>query len=352
MQSYDFRKNNFDLIRLLAAMQVVVLHSVEHLGLPRGAWASALGLFPGVPIFFVISGFLISASFERSRDLGSYVRNRLLRIYPGLWACFLVSVATIGVVYGDSVRPAELLPWVVAQLSIGQFFNPEALRGYGVGSPNGSLWTIPVELQFYLVLPFAYAALRRLQWRRAVVGPLMLALVAIGWAYGSYGAASERLPVKLFGVTVVPYLYLFLLGVLLQRRQDLVARLLAGRLLPWLALYLAVAVGLRALGLRAEGNHLNPISATVLGLTTIAAAYTGPGLSERLLRGNDISYGVYVYHMVVVNALVELGLTGTVGWLGAAIGLTVAVSILSWRLVERPALRLKSYTLRARAPSA
>ena len=350
MSSYDFRRNNFDLVRLVAALQVVVLHSVEHLGLgPPPPWLRPLALFPGVPIFFVVSGFLISASFERSRELSSYVKNRLLRIYPGLWGCFLVSVVTIAVIYGHAIRPLDLLPWVAAQLTVGQFFNPAALRGYGVGSPNGSLWTIPVELQFYLALPFLYAGLRALRWSWRVVAPLMAVLVAVGWLYGVYGAASEVMAVKLFGVTVVPYLYLFLVGVLMQRHQELVARFLAGRALVWLLVYLAVSWLTGLAGLTVGGNHLNPLSATVLGIATLSAAYTAPGLAERVLRGNDISYGVYVYHMVVVNALVQLGLTGSIGWFLAAVALTVALALASWRWIERPALRLKSYSLRARA---
>ena len=53
--------------------------------------------------------------------------------------------------------------------------------------------------------------------------------------------------------------------------------------------------------------------------------------------------------MVVVNALVQLGLTGSIGWFLAAVALTVALALASWRWIERPALRLKSYSLRARA---
>jgi peptidoglycan/LPS O-acetylase OafA/YrhL len=87
-------------------------------------------------------------------------------------ACFLAS----------GVRPdsaGRFLACLAAQLTIGQFYNPAFLRGFGVGVLNGSLWTIPVELQFYLLLP-----LLALFARRRPAGWVVLAVTAcvIMWA--------------------------------------------------------------------------------------------------------------------------------------------------------------------------
>src|SRR5664280_2408641 len=85
-----FRPNNFDLIRIFAALQVVMTHVSGHLQFPDAKYLYLLSLFPGVPIFFVTSGYLVSGSFERSGGLRTYFRNRFLRIYPGLWGCLSV----------------------------------------------------------------------------------------------------------------------------------------------------------------------------------------------------------------------------------------------------------------------
>src|SRR5690349_9052904 len=81
----DWRVNNFDLLRLLAALQVAVVHGIAVLK-PTGHFAGLLGTgldrFPGVPIFFVISGVLISRSYEHSASLRDYLGNRCLRIFP------------------------------------------------------------------------------------------------------------------------------------------------------------------------------------------------------------------------------------------------------------------------------
>src|ERR671923_2413461 len=120
----DIRLNNFDTLRLLAASQVVLVHSIEHLRIPLGnPWRSIydlLNLFPGVPIFFVISGFLISMSFERNSDIKYYARNRLLRIYPALWVCLavsLLSVTFLGYWERSNVSAGSLIPWLIAQLT-------------------------------------------------------------------------------------------------------------------------------------------------------------------------------------------------------------------------------------------
>ena len=181
-----FRTNNFDLIRLVAALQVVFLHTSKHLDLihPESVLSSIIDRFPGVPIFFFVSGFLISRSFETNPGLGDYSRNRAFRIFPALWVCFMLSVLSAwmtGYFSTVEVPIARFVGWVAAQLSFLQIYNPEFMRGYGTGVLNGSLWTITVELQFYVIVPCLYILLRRLSRRGfdAVLVPLIVAL-AIG----------------------------------------------------------------------------------------------------------------------------------------------------------------------------
>ena len=89
-----FSCNNFDLVRLLAAINIMVIHMLYHCdyGLV-GAWVMRLCYwFPGVPIFFFVSGFLISRSFQNCASIRQYVINRILRLYPALVVCTGVTV--------------------------------------------------------------------------------------------------------------------------------------------------------------------------------------------------------------------------------------------------------------------
>ena len=177
----EFKINNFDLIRIFAASQVMVQHSCLHLEVPIPFWLSVIENFQGVPMFFVISGFLISSSYERNNNLKNYFTNRVLRIYPGLWACVLLTIITAAVFGGINFFNMHTPVWLVSQMT-GVIYTPQFLSGYGFGSYNGSLWTIPIELQFYIVLPVIYLLVSKFIKKNAAIFILLLLFILI--AYG------------------------------------------------------------------------------------------------------------------------------------------------------------------------
>lgn len=346
MSKFEFRNNNFDLIRFLAAFQVAFLHGWEHFGFPINSFYRTLNLFPGVWIFFVISGFLISASLERGSSLGAYFKNRILRIYPALWCCFLVSLISVFILFTPEFTWYDLSLWVISQLTIVQFYHPEFLKEYGVGVLNGSLWTIPVELQFYAVLPIFYFVFNKLKWRTSL---FFLALICFIFANQFYVASlsqGKSLFLKFFGITLIPYLYMFLIGIILQKKKEFVSIYLKDKAITILILYLFLAVCSSFIGVRYAGNFLNPVSAIVLAILTISFGYSYTEKLGDIFKGNDISYGLYIYHMVIVNILIQLSLFNPLGNLVIMLASTTIVAFLSWRIIEKPALSFKSYSIR------
>ena len=347
-------ENNFDLIRLFAAGQVMLWHGLHHfdlLGGQSGLVVHLLGFVPGVPIFFFVSGFLISASLARSHSLGQFFAYRALRIFPALWVFFVLSVLSVvlsGYFATTPVPPGQAVLWTAAQLSAGQFYNPDFLRGYGVGALNGSLWTIPVELQFYVLVPLFGALLHH---RRALYLGLFVILAGLNLGHALYLAPvfGETLAGKLFTVSALPWLGMFLLGQMAHRHWVWLRPLVEGRLAVWALVYLALACGTaaveRATGLWLSGNRIAFPLFVVLAGTVLAAAHTRPALSGRVLGGTDISYGLYIAHMPVFNFWLYQGFKQDHLALGLCIGLTVLLAHLSWALVERPALRLKRHPM-------
>src|SRR5258705_3893127 len=134
----QFGLNNFDLLRILAATQVLYFHTIFHLKIDAPSWTLVFHYFPGVPIFFVISGYLVSASYERSENLMRYFWNRFLRIYPGLWGCLFLTVI-VAVCFGVNILHLRGGAWIMAQMA-GIIFTPDFLAHFGFGSYNGSLW--------------------------------------------------------------------------------------------------------------------------------------------------------------------------------------------------------------------
>jgi peptidoglycan/LPS O-acetylase OafA/YrhL len=350
LQGESLRPNNFDLLRLLAATQVIFFHAGKQLRIPWIVDSSSplrlLAAFPGVPIFFVISGFLISLSYERNSSLPQYLRNRFLRIYPGLWFCLFLSIIFAIIFGGVNFWNRETLPWLLAQLSIGQFYNPQFLRNYGVGVLNGSLWTIPVEIQFYLLLPIIYRLFDpRRKWGNVALLITTVFSIAVNRFYYSIHG-TDSLIIELFGVSVLPYLYMFLIGVLVQRNFGLLKRYIVGKAPLWLAIYVALILGLWVLGRPVDGVSMSPLVFMVLMMLVMSFAFSFRPLSDRLLRGNDLSYGVYIYHMAVVNALVHYGVYKN--WLAflAVFPFAYLLAYLSWTLVEKKALAHKRNSLR------
>ncbi|PVH28251.1 acyltransferase family protein [Pararhodobacter oceanensis] len=342
------KTNNFDLIRLVAAMQVVFVHAVEHLNLPiNGTLHAIIYNLPGVPIFFVISGFLISASYVRNDDIWNYLTNRALRIFPALWGCLAVSFLSAWLLGGisQSARIADIGLWFLAQSTFLQFYNPDFLRGYGIGVLNGSLWTIPVEIQFYILTPIVIYLYFRL---RLAFTSLFIVFLGIN-SLNSFSFFDDHLPrlvAALIGVTFLPWLALFLIGVLIQLNYHRVRFLLEGRALWWIVGYTGMISLTLLLNIDISGNRLLLPWSVVLAFTTCSRAFTRKDTSQSLIGRNDISYGVYIYHMLAINAVISLGFVFNWWAMLLALGITLFCSTVSWAFIEEPALRLKPTSLR------
>jgi peptidoglycan/LPS O-acetylase OafA/YrhL len=221
------------------------------------------------------------------------------------------------------------------------------MRAFGDGVLNGSLWTICVELQFYWLVPILYLLLWRCDRRRANVRLAILALVFFAFHQLLVALAdpyAETVAWKLFHISFLPWFYMFLVGVLAQRNLD---RVLAfARRLPATGLllgYVGYALAAGAAGLPL-GNMLALPVFLPLAFVVIRVAFSGLREASDLLRRNDLSYGVYIYHMPIVNQLLFYGRSGSAVLFGA-IAASVVAATLSWFLVERPSLRLKKHPM-------
>lgn len=354
--TYKISNNNFDLIRLFAATQVAALHVSSYLSPEwNTTWlVKLLDCLPGVPIFFFISGFLISRSYEKNSALPEYARNRALRIFPALHVCVavnLVLVALTGYFALADANLADILLLYFAKTTILQFYNPDFMRAFGDGVLNGSLWTICVELQFYFMTPIIYRLLLTGERRRDNTTLILLICVSLACnrlLYHLQPLHADANWWKLFRVSFLPWLYMFLCGALVQRNFELLARYLGRRaLLVVLPLYLAYALTMQALGSRMD-NAFSPLLFFPLIITIFTAAYTAPQVSK-LLRGHDISYGIYIYHIPVMNMFLYYGLQGP-QYTVATLLLSLACALLSWFLIERPSLKRKRRPSHPTAP--
>jgi peptidoglycan/LPS O-acetylase OafA/YrhL len=332
--------NNFDLIRLLAACQVLYSHSTEHLKLPlvAGPVRTILGGFPGVAVFFVVSGFLISRSWLNSNmSLRVFADHRVRRIYPALWVNMAVLFAAL-IVTGSVVMTFPKLPLFIVSTFIGGSDDiGQKVAGwiFKKGTffeffPSGVLWTLPVELGFYLLVPVIFS--RRYQNTKE----LMTAICC--WTAGSL--VLQFLWHSQGPFSIFRFLWVFLLGAALNIQWDKVRPFLAGKAIYWIAGYYALVSGLHYFGLSAD--YRSPtvpaiLATTVLGIMVISIAHSFLPLAG-LLANRDISYGVYLWHMPIIWMMIKFGYMGS--WMDGAFAyvLTFVIATLSWVFIEKPAL--------------
>ena len=296
---------NFDLMRLIAALLVVVSHTFPLAGKAPLTIVGVedLGAL-GVSIFFVISGFLVSASYVR--DPRTYLVKRLLRIEPGLIAALTITVAGLGLM---STAPiSDYAPRAAIYVLSNALFLPtdHDLPGLFAGNPipgvvNGVLWTLRLEMAFYVVLMLVRAD------RRAVLA--LTAICAVVWAVMSVATPdwAEARSTRIAFLAARNGL-LFFAGAAIQ--------LLALRITLWLA-------------------GASVLAFPLIGPLALPMAVLGLGRPGKLPA--DLSYGIYIYAFPVQQVLASHG------WLTlpAAVLAVLPFAAVSWFLVERPALSLK-----------
>lgn len=269
-----------------------------------------------------------------------YIRNRCLRIFPALWVSFillLLLMAILGAIGVDHLFDVQFWMWIIGQITLFQYYTPDCLRDFGVGTPNGSLWTIPVEFEFYILLPFVFLCFKRISIQMKFMLLFVVSVLCnLTWALNNEDTMID----KLIGVSVVPYLYAFLLGGLLYLNWDRLRTFIAEKFVFWLAIYMAFCLLLDAYPGYSIGSLSTLVANLLLGLVTISAALS-PVNVGKYLRGNDISYGMYIYHMLVINTFVELSLVGTIMDLLCVLIVTIIISVFSWRFIEKKALSMK-----------
>ena len=346
---FDARSNNFDLIRLVAAVTVVYGHSYSLAGdaaKPVDPLSTLVALgYSGtlaVAVFFVLSGFLIARSFERS-TLQSYLAARALRILPALALVTAMESFVLGPYFFEGNVGWYLLHVAPGHLRNVLVFGEEPwLAGVFTHNPvpvvNGALWSLPIEALFYLVLPFL---LLLASGRRWVVLALWLATLAAEPVAGWYGLGDNTPGAVVFNeVRVFQAIHMggyYLAGVVAWLYRDRV---------PWdRGVFLSALLLLFAV----RGGVAAPLMLKLCLPYAVLWIGLAGGVGSRLKAGiGDLSYGVYLFGFPVLGSVVALGglaLSPEVVF-AFALPATVGLAAMSWHLVESPALRLRHWLRR------
>jgi peptidoglycan/LPS O-acetylase OafA/YrhL len=328
-------------MRLGLSVAVIAMHSfVVSYGVAADLqlWASPAGpVFKMIlPMFFALSGYLVTGSFQRSRSLLQFLGLRVIRIYPALSVEVLLSAFLLGPLLttlppGAYFGNAMFFAYIANVTGHIHYLLP----GVFTQNPypdivNAQLWTVPFELFCYLSLAaLMILGIKRHPWLAFTAGFGVSVIYLVAGLALHHGQIPDKIG-AVHGVTLVSA-FLFGVGIYLYHR-----------VLPWNRA-LCLLSGLLALALMAV-PHGEYVAALCAAYFTVSLGLGNPA-KLWLIRGADYSYGVFLYGFVVQQTIVAL-LPGTrLWWANIILSVPVAMLIaaISWHLVERPALRLKAH---------
>lgn len=332
-QCINSRRNNLDIIRFIAATLVLFSHAYPlTLGSngsePFGVLTNGQMTFGelAVTIFFVISGFLITQSFDRSKDPIYYSKARILRIFPGLTFLVILSIFVLGPIFTDLslanyFKERETFDYIrTLSLYWVQYDLPGVFQTNPMPAINGSLWTLWYEFFFYIVV--AILGVTRLLNKRIV---LIGFILSTGLYFLGRGAFYTEL-FQYFSAGMLFYLF---------RKQI--------NLNGWLA-FLSFIILLLTL----RNGYFNFAFAIFGTYLIFYLAFETRLKLQNFGKYGDFSYGIYIYGFPlqqVMNHIFDSQLTPLENFL-LSFPVTLMFAIVSWYLVEKRALKYKNLSFK------
>jgi peptidoglycan/LPS O-acetylase OafA/YrhL len=329
------RPTGFDLLRVVLATSVVVWHTVVvsyGIGIQDAILASRLRFAPALilPMFFALSGFLVAGSLQRTKTLVVFLGLRILRIFPALAVETTLSALVLGpLLTSFSLQEYFSSPQLYTYLwNLVGYVHLE-LPGVFWTNPhpavvNGQLWTVPYELECYVLLA-ALALIPFFSFRRIILLAVTFGQLAFAWR-AIFGAAYTdslipgRVLVFSFVGGVAVYVY----------RQ----------VIPWSR---GLALGTFLLSVILLNVHGGAYFVAVpVAYLTVYVGLLNPK-KPRFLGDGDYSYGIFLYGYPIQQAIASLG-TWTHNWylnLLLSFPIIVLFAMLSWHGVEKHALKFR-----------
>lgn len=334
--------NNFDLLRLLFAGAVCLVHAYQLSGYQQLAWLNeSLSSAVAVKGFFVVSGFLIFMSFERSSSILSYAKKRARRIYPAYFT--VVMLCAIGLLAVSSKEAADYfsfawIKYILANLSFLNFLSPTLPGVFEINklsAVNGALWTLKIEVLFYLCVPLFVFLFRRFGHLPIITMVYLLSAayaILFSWmaertGSGLYQELGRQLPGQLAYFMAGAFFYYYL--PLFERRAGY---------------FVSVAIPLLVVDSFWPLPLLEPFALGSLVIFFALFLFIG-----NIGKYGDFSYGVYILHFPIIQSFVHFGYLADHPWLFllAVVISTSLAAVAMWHLVEKRFLLRSSHYVAA-----
>ena len=356
------RRNNFNFVRLIAALSVLISHSFA---LSTGDEANEplarfLGINLGslaVVVFFITSGFLVGGSLLLRGEPGRFLVARIMRIYPALIVVIVLTSLLVGPIvstlplhryFASSATYQYLVSNITAvfniEMNLPEVFSSNPFRG----TVNGALWTLRYELWMYGLLLVAWLVTAAHGFNRAFAA-LIFCFIAVGtaryWRHPELVPSAFSVPGKLGWLTPM-----FFLGVAIYLLRNWIRLHWSGVVLVGISLVASALIG---------PVFFKAVYPLCLAYLVMFVVYALPVIEWTQHR--DYSYGLYIYAFLVQQLLAWfIPGVSPVAMSALAVPLALICAVASWHLVEKPSLNrvdqiasrlrhMRSHYLRGRA---
>lgn len=320
----DITKNNFDFLRVLLAFIVFL----GHLGTLSASDELKILKYSPIEIavfgFFIISGFLIARSYERSSSLKSYLSKRIRRIVPAYLLVIFLCAILLSLVSTYSFREYFSNPQVYKYLfwnSLFLNFKAPWLPGvFGNQAVNGALWTLKIEMSYYFCLPLLFLLFGKNNKYRntSLVIFYFLSLIYLNYFESMHKiSAAKQLPGTL-SYFIPGMLIYFNFDLFIKNKNTL---FIIAILTVWIDLIFNITL----------------FSPVMIGIIVLYIAYSFEFLNNFGNYG-DFTYGIYIFHFPIIRVFTTLGLFRDYNpYIIAFICMIIVVSvgICSWHFYEK-----------------
>lgn len=344
----ESRKNNFNIIRFCAAIMVMAGHMGTLIGVsPLNFLGTSLN-GEGIAIFFLIGGYLITKSWHADPHVPHYVIKRAFRILPSLIGYVVAATFVFGPFLSVlSAKDYFASPLIGAYLKNIAFYVNFSLPGVFLQNPymgvvNGSLWSLPVEVLMYFLVPVILIIISRFhkntKWYDVSLAAITGLICALRmaqmllfpeWHFVVYNVDFAQV------VAIVPYYFIGMLYTLPSLKKRL-------------NLQVASVLLLLSLNMSMSAAKMEMLRLIVIPYFVFSLAFAESPYFCKLFSKYELSYGMYLYGFFVQQAVIQIWGVQRFSFtilLLISIIITICLSWLSSAFIERPAEKLKNNVL-------
>lgn len=322
-------KNNFDFVRLVLSLVVVLAHIRDLTALSQiYNFTYFFNSDLAIKAFFSISGYLVFKSFITTNNKIDFAKKRIFRIYPAyisaLLFCLVIGFFCSTLELKNFLFSLETLKYLIANLLLMNFIQPNlpnSLIGNPLQALNGSLWTIKIEVLFYFITPFFITFYKKTNVMVYLIAVIFIStLWTIYFKFYSDNNYNEQL-LRQFPAQI-PY---FAIGGLIYLNKFIFRKIHYLTIISIISLFLFNNEIARII--------IKPIFYSIITIYIC----TQMQLRINLTKGIDLSYGIYLFHFPIIQLLIFKGIFNFNIYLGVSLTIILSIffSLLSWLYIEK-----------------